>query len=120
MKNKRDNNSNTSKIDEVTQKLEELDIHIEQAIRVRRQLLKQRNETQNNNNNVARRELRDRDGNVIQIGDTVQFLTKGRYKSTQGVVTSVSSKLRITARDASGNLINRNSHNVIIKKKYYE
>jgi hypothetical protein len=55
--------------------------------------------------------VKDRDGNNICVGDTVLFLTKGKYHSTQGQVTQVN-KMRVTSRDDQGNYISRAPHNV--------
>ena len=52
----------------------------------------------------------DRDGNIINIGDTISFLTKGKYHSTSGTVTRINNH-RITAKDKRGNLISRAPHN---------
>jgi hypothetical protein len=53
---------------------------------------------------------KDRDGNTINIGDTILFLTKGKYHSTRGTVTRINER-RITAKDKRGNLISRAPHN---------
>ena len=55
----------------------------------------------------------DRDGNIINIFDQVTFLTRGRFRSTQGVVTRFSKNLeRVYARDGNGNEIPRAPRNV--------
>ena len=56
---------------------------------------------------------RDRFNKIIVLGDKVRFLTKGLFRSTEGIVTKIN-KLRITARDSTGRLINRNPENVEI------
>ena len=49
----------------------------------------------------------------ILIGDTVRFLTRGRYDSWTGIVYKISSnRARITARDERGRSISRAPHNV--------
>ena len=49
----------------------------------------------------------------ILIGDTVRFLTRGRYNSWEGVVYKISSNaMRITARDDRGRSISRAPRNV--------
>ena len=49
----------------------------------------------------------------ILIGDTVRFLTRGRYDSWEGVVYRISSnRARITARDDRGRSISRAPRNV--------
>jgi hypothetical protein len=53
---------------------------------------------------------KDRDGATIKKGDTVLFLTRGKYRSTQGVVESIKNQ-RLSARDKRGNLIVRAPHN---------
>ena len=55
----------------------------------------------------------DRNGRQIEIGDTVTFLTRGRYSSTSGIVTRFSRNgERVFARDNSGNEIARAPRNV--------
>jgi hypothetical protein len=61
----------------------------------------------------SRQAARDRKGELIVLGDRVRFLTKGFYRSTEGVVTNIN-KRRISARDNSGNAISRAPHNVEI------
>ena len=61
----------------------------------------------------SRQAARDRKGELIVLGDRVRFLTKGLYRSTEGVVTKIN-KRRVTARDTSGNAISRAPHNVEI------
>ena len=57
----------------------------------------------------------DRDGNIITIGDRVTFLTKGKFKSTEGTITKFS-KLneRVFATDSNGQEIPRAPRNVRI------
>ena len=54
---------------------------------------------------------RDRDDNVIYIGCVVRFLTKGRFDSTEGVVTEYN-KSRVIAEDYKASPIERASRNV--------
>ena len=57
--------------------------------------------------------VRDRNGNIISIGCNVQFLTRGRFKSTRGKVYKIfSNKERVTARDAIGRSISRAPNNL--------
>jgi hypothetical protein len=60
---------------------------------------------------IERTLIKDRDGNTIRIGDKVSFLTKGKYTSTEGIVTRVN-KSRVTTKDSRGNYISRAPHNV--------
>ena len=53
----------------------------------------------------------DRDGSLINIGDTVIFLTKGRFHSTKGTVTKIN-EYRVTAKDRRGTSISRAPHNL--------
>ena len=63
--------------------------------------------------NVPR--VTDRDGIVIQVGYSVTFLTKGKHKSTGGVVTRFSrNQERVFARDSAGNETSRAPYNVRI------
>jgi hypothetical protein len=62
---------------------------------------------------IQRTIIKDRDGYPIRVGNKVTFLTKGKYNSTQGIVTKVN-KARITAKDSRGNYISRAPNNVRI------
>lgn len=60
---------------------------------------------------------RDREGNVIEIGDTVKFLTPSKFKGSQGVVTSFSPS-RVTSTTKYHRKVSKTSRNLsIIKKK---
>ena len=59
----------------------------------------------------------DRFGTPINIGDRVTFLTKGKFKSTEGVVTRFSkNKERVFARDSDQREIPRAPCNVEVQK----
>ena len=54
-----------------------------------------------------------RDGRLLCIGDRVTFLTKGRFKSKEGIVSLFSrNEERVFAIDHSGNEIPRAPHNI--------
>ena len=56
---------------------------------------------------------RDQDGRTISIGDTVFFLTRGRYNSTQGTVTKLSKNHgRVFSIDGKGHEVPRAFRNV--------
>ena len=57
--------------------------------------------------------VRDRYGNYISMGDTVKFLTRGRFQSKKGIVYKFSdSSQQVTARDSSGASITRHPSNL--------
>ena len=57
--------------------------------------------------------VRDRDGIEILIGDQVEFLTRGNYSSTRGVVYKIAGNgSRVTARDQSRQPISRAPRNI--------
>ena len=57
--------------------------------------------------------VRDIDGIEILIGDTVQFISRGLYNTTSGVVYKFSpSGTRVTSRDSRGRSISRAPHNL--------
>lgn len=62
---------------------------------------------------VDYRNHRDRSGKVINKGDKVAFLTKGKFRSTWGIVEDVKDT-RIVARDPNGHLITRAPRNTRI------
>ena len=57
--------------------------------------------------------VRNIDGVEILIGDTVQFVSRGLYNTTSGIVYKFSaSGNRVTSRDSRGRLISRAPHNL--------
>ena len=56
---------------------------------------------------------RDKHKRKIYIGDTVKYLTSGKYSSTQGVVSGFS-KSRVTSTDDNNNEIPRAPHNLLL------
>ena len=55
----------------------------------------------------------DKDGNAIHIGATVQFLTRGKFKSKSGVVVRFSRNCeRVFSRDSERNEIARAPYNL--------
>lgn len=67
-------------------------------------------------NHKPNKDLRDRDGTVIDIGDTVSFLTATKYKGTEGVVHQFSPK-RVTALNKDGRKVIKDSNNLRVVKK---
>ena len=67
-----------------------------------------------------RRSRRDRHRDPLDIGDYVNFLTRGRFNSRSGTVTQISHARFISARDRSGRIINREPDNVEIVRKVNE
>ena len=57
--------------------------------------------------------LRDRYGDKVFIGDTVKFLTYGKYDSTQGIFTGFSRE-QVISRDYKQREIKRSAHNVSV------
>ena len=54
-------------------------------------------------------------GTEIIIGDTIRFMTRGRYDSREGIVYKISDTgARVTARDDSGRSISRAPQNVLV------
>ena len=63
---------------------------------------------------------RDRQGDTLDIGDYVNFLTRGRFSTRGGTITGISNRRFVTAQDSTGRLINREPANVEIVRKYNE
>ena len=54
-------------------------------------------------------------GSEILIGDTIRFMTRGRYNSREGIVYKISDNgARVTARDDRGRSISRAPQNVLV------
>ena len=64
----------------------------------------------------SKKEFRDRNGNRIDIGDTVSFLTKTKFKGTEGVVHHFSPKRVITLNEDNREVA-RTDHNLLVIKK---
>ena len=63
----------------------------------------------------------DRDGTPIFIGAKVVFLTQGKYRSTQGIVTRYSrNNERVFARDSDGHEIARAPHNLCVSVTHHD
>ena len=63
---------------------------------------------------------RDRHNDAIDIGDYVNFLTRGRYNTRSGNITQISHRRYVSARDRQGRIISREPVNVEIVRKYNE
>ena len=61
---------------------------------------------------------RDSHNEVLDVGDYVNFLTRGRYRSRGGTITDLKHSRFVTARDSEGRLINREPGNVEIVRKF--
>ena len=60
---------------------------------------------------------KDRDGTTIHVGDRIYFLTRGKYKSIEGIVNRFSkNQERVFAIDSDGNEIPRAPRNVRVNK----
>ena len=124
------NNSNINDIDaeieELTISLNELNI---QRARLEREckkkqisivnLVRKRNRLSEDFEAIGNRK-KDRNGTIIDVGDNVTFLTKGRFNSKGGIVTKIDHIRFITAQDKQGRKINREPQNVRIVKKAYQ
>ena len=54
-------------------------------------------------------------GSEILIGDTIRFMTRGRYNSREGIVYKIPDNgARVTARDDRGRSISRAPRNVLV------
>ena len=120
------------KINNLVQKLHELRLQREEISqeedRIQTELLflSSEHETEaqldSNTVSVANPKLRtkvsrkDRQGNVIDIGDTVKFLTPTKFEGKQGVVTNFSPS-RVTSVTNSKCKVSKASHNLSILKK---
>ena len=67
---------------------------------------------------VRRRVRRDRHGDEIEVGDYVNFLTRGRHPSRGGTITQISHSRFVTATDSEQRSINREPTNVEIVRKH--
>lgn len=60
--------------------------------------------------------VRDRGGTTVRVGDRVTFLTRGVYRSTEGIVISTT-RLWVNARDSDGINIKRSPRNVRVSSQ---
>ena len=119
--------SRRKEIEELRQQLQHLTIVTRQIRKKISDLEEQEGTTTpdiNNTNSKARSQRtratatpKDRFGTPINIGDRVTFLTEGKYRSTEGVVTRFSkNKERVFALDPDRIVISRVTHNVNVQK----
>ena len=60
--------------------------------------------------------VRDRYGSDINIGDRIEFLTKGKYVSKEGVVVMIATNgSRVISKDVNNNIIPRAPKNLKVK-----
>ena len=125
--NDNDNENLDTELNQLTETLRALNIQ-------QRQLRRQSDRVQLRIRNIEREQRRrtnifvepavpirrDRHGDILDMGDYVNFLTRGRFNSRAGTVTQITNVRFITARDRSGRLINREPSNVEIVRKYNE
>ena len=67
-------------------------------------------------NPKPKKDFQDRDGTVIDIRDTVSFLTPTKYKGTEGVVHQFSPK-RVTTLNKDDRKVVKDSSNIRVVKK---
>ena len=108
-------------IDRLTQDLQQLSIQKESIDRTYKRVSKRieqlRRRQSVNTQHISREATQintrrtDADGNLLQVGDKVSFITKGKFKSTEGVVTSFGKRF-VSTVDDEGRIINRESRNL--------
>ena len=60
----------------------------------------------------------DKHLNHIRVGDTIEYVSRGKFSSTHGVVTRFSSDLeRVWSLDKERREIMRNTNNVVLKRR---
>ena len=106
-------------IEHLTQLLTELDVRQAEIDRQRRKTRESINSLiiERRKKETERAGKVDRNESVIEVGDKVIFLTRGKYKSKGGKVTKVDNNRFITVEDSEGRKINRDPYNVKICKK---
>ena len=115
-----------NELTQLTQTLENLNIQQNnirrQSLRVERRIERIRNEQRRRTLTTFARTVtrRDSHGDILDIGDYVNFLTRGKYRSRGGTITSISNVRFVSARDSSGRIINREPANVEIVRKFDE
>ena len=84
-----------------------------QALKLQTKLLRRQVSRHKPSSNNSR--VKDTNGNRIDIGDKVKFLTKGLFESREGIVTKIT-KSRVTSTDARGVKIVRSGKNLKVLK----
>lgn len=104
------------RINELIQRIEQLEIEQRRLQAEIKDIHKTRTKTETSSgtkeirNNRIRRDV---NGDEIRVGDRVHFLTKGRYRSTQGRIVRFTDRF-VISEDKRGNRINREYGNVQI------
>ena len=124
--NQNDNNTERliAHIDQLTARIQRLELNIER--------LRERSDTSNitstdsitdNNHSALSRSLKskrivkDCNNTIIEVGDRVEFLTSGKYSSTEGIVKTIG-KTFVFAIDSDKRSIARAPHNLKIVEKH--
>jgi transcription antitermination factor NusG len=102
-----------TRIDELALELRKIRVHERKARNLINQLTKE--QTRRRESTVRGIIVHDRDGAQIKQGNSVRFLTKGKFKSTWGIVEKVAEN-RISSRDPRGVLISRAPWNTRVIK----
>ena len=124
----REEDTNNQTDQELEQQLEQLTGTLQNLTLQQQQLRRQSDRVQANIRQIqlerrrrALPEVRtDSHGDPIDIGDYVNFLTRGRFNSNRGTITQISHRRFVSARDSSGRIINREPSNVEIVRKHNE
>ena len=120
------NNGTTKGIDDIDEEVEALTTQLNRLRLQRKEIERQYRTTRKSIESLELERARrlndtkaklDRNGIVIEVGDYVNFLTKGKYKSKGGKVIKVNNVRFITAEDDEGRKINREPQNLEIYRK---
>ena len=120
------NNGTTKGIDDIDEEVEALTTQLNRLRLQRKEIERQYRTTRKSIESLELERARrlndtkaklDRNGIVIEVGDYVNFLTKGKYKSKGGKVIKVNNVWFITAEDDEGRKINREPQNLEIYRK---
>ena len=110
------NNIRKEKVDIIEQQLRRLRIEEESVLREIQYTIRHHNLITKAKSENNRDRITDSRGEVIDIGDTVKFLTKGGYHSTEGVVVRFTRNF-VIAEDSNRNEIRRKTKNVLVISK---
>ena len=108
-------NRSSTNIEELIQRINKLEIENKTLKKDLKQCIKSKSPA-NFPNKQTNNTARDANGKVLEIGQKVKFVTKGKYNSTEGIIETIK-KTRVVSVDNRKNKIVRAHQNVEIVSK---
>jgi hypothetical protein len=109
------NRSNVNNIEELIERINKLEIENRSLRKDLKQCIKSKPSV-NTQVRQTKTTAKDAKGRVLEVGQKVRFVTKGKYKSTEGIIETIK-ETRVVSIDNKKNKIVRAHQNVEIIPK---